>query len=262
MKKLINFTTVAHLLRGAFSLTLILISIQLMVPLAHGRRQTAAQQSLAVPTAPQGGCSWTAGPTMPAPIIRAVGVYFPANGRFYAMGGRTSDLPGSNLLHPYEYDPSTNTWTTKAATYPDDQVNNMACGVLTQSGTPYIYCVGGSGGASTATDRVFRYNAVTDSITIVPAPWIGNNDGTLLPGGFTVYLNKLYLFGGFHIGIGMDNRIWQFNPDTNMWVQKNAVLGTQLGYIPTATVGNFIYTIGGSTLDSQRACRCRQFISV
>ena len=60
------------------------------------------------------------------------------------MGGRASDTAGSDFTHPFEYDPATNTWTTKAATYPDNQVNNMACGVLTDAGTPYIYCVGGS----------------------------------------------------------------------------------------------------------------------
>ena len=41
-------------------------------------------------------------------------------------------------------DPAANTWTTKAATYADNQVNNMACGVMKVAGTPYIYCVGGS----------------------------------------------------------------------------------------------------------------------
>jgi hypothetical protein len=72
------------------------------------------------------------------------------------MGGRSSDVAGSDFTHPFEYDPSTNTWTTKSASYPDNQVNNMACGALTVSGTPYIYCVGGSAaGATTATARVF-----------------------------------------------------------------------------------------------------------
>ena len=71
------------------------------------------------------------------------GVFFPANGKFYAMGGRTADTAGSEFTHPLEYDPVANSWTTKSATYPDNHVNNMACGVLTDAGTPYIYCVGG-----------------------------------------------------------------------------------------------------------------------
>jgi len=93
---------------------------------------------------------------MPSVGVRLVGAFFPANGKFYEMGGRSSDVAGSDFTHPFEYDPSTNTWTTKSASYPDNQVNNMACGALTVSGTPYIYCVGGSAaGATTATARVF-----------------------------------------------------------------------------------------------------------
>ena len=105
-----------------------------------------------------------------------VGVFFPANGKFYAMGGRTSDTAGIEFTHPLEYDPGTNSWTTKSATYPDNHVNNMACGVLTDSGTPYIYCVGGR--AVTVTghgSRVFRYNPVTDyhpvAAMLARVPW-------------------------------------------------------------------------------------------
>ena len=51
-------------------------------------------------------------------------------------------------------------------TLPDNQINNMACGVLAVSGTPYIYCVGGSAATqTTATARVFFYNPVTDRAT-------------------------------------------------------------------------------------------------
>ena len=111
-------------------------------------------------------CPWSAGANFPAVVVRAVGNYFPANGRFYAMGGRSSDTPGSDSTNPFEYNPATNTWVAKVATFPDSNVNNMACGVLTVSGTPQIYCVGGSaGGGTTATARVFSYNPVTDTIT-------------------------------------------------------------------------------------------------
>jgi hypothetical protein len=181
--------------------------------------------------------------------VRLVGVYFPANGKFYAMGGRSSDSAGSDFTNPFEYDPGTNTWTTKAATYPDNQVNNMACGVLTDAGTPYIYCVGGSAaGATTATGRVFRYNPVTDVLTTVAAPW-PRAMGTTLPGGFSVFNNKLYLLGGFDIPAGEDiNDIWEFTPSPAGWVQKSALLPVPRGYIPTTTIGSLIYTGGGSDI--------------
>jgi plastocyanin/N-acetylneuraminic acid mutarotase len=200
-----------------------------------------------------GGCSppsWSAGPDLPSAGVRFVGVYFQPNGKFYAMGGRASDSVGSEFTHPFEYDPAANTWTTKAATYPDTHVNNMACGVLSDAGTPYIYCVGGSQVTIAGTfDRVFRYDPVSDVISAVAAPWPGGL-GMVLPGGFTVFNNNLYILGGFDTvtnGGQGTNQIWEFTPPTT-WVQKNAVLPVPLGYIPTTTIGNLIYTGGGSDI--------------
>ena len=105
------------------------------------------------------------------------------------MGGRTSDTAGSDFQHVLQYTPSSNTWTQKGVTLPDNQMNNMACGVLTVSGTPSIYCVGGSAAAqTTATARVFSYNPVTDTATTLTSGdnWPGDASGTILPGGFAV----------------------------------------------------------------------------
>src|SRR4029077_5838214 len=88
-----------------------------------------------------GGCApsgWSAAAPLPTPGVRFAGVYFQANGKFYAMGGRASGAAGSEFIHPFEYDPVANSWTIKSATYNDAHVNNMACGVLSDAGTPYI----------------------------------------------------------------------------------------------------------------------------
>jgi plastocyanin len=200
-----------------------------------------------------GGCApsgWSTGANLPSVGVRLVGVHFQANGKFYAMGGRSSDSAGSEFTHPFEYDPVANTWTTKSATYPDTHVNNMACGVLADAGTPYIYCVGGSQVTIVGTfDRVFRYNPVTDVISAVAAPWPGGL-GMVLPGGFTIFNNKLYILGGFDTITGGGqgtNQIWEFTPPTT-WVQKARVLPVPLGYIPTTTIGSLIYTGGGSDI--------------
>src|SRR6266550_4328136 len=114
-------------------------------------------------------CSWSAGSDLPSPGVRFVGVFFPANGKFYVMGGRAFDGGGGEFTNLFEYDPINNSWTTKSAAYPDNQVNNMGCAVLNDSGTDYIYCVAGSDSAtSTSTGRVFRYDPVADSITTIP----------------------------------------------------------------------------------------------
>jgi hypothetical protein len=220
-------------------LAVLFLAVVVSVPLS--KAQIAPHQPLVC------AGSWSAGPNLPSPAVRSVGVYFPANGKFYAVGGRSADTVGSDFTHPFEYDPVSNSWTTKSATYLDNQVNNMACGVLTDAGTPYIYCVGGSAaGQTTAASRVFRYDPVTDTISAVAAPWPGAA-GTILPGGFTIFQNKLYILGGFNINVAMTDQIWEFTPGTNAWVQKGAVLPVQRGYIPTTTIGSLIYTGGGAS---------------
>ncbi len=196
-------------------------------------------------------CGWSPGPDMPSVGVRSVGVYFPANGKFYEMGGRSSDSAGSDFLHPFEYDPGTNSWTTKSATYPDNQVNNMACGVLTVAGTPSIYCVGGSAaGQTTAAARVFFYNPITDTISSLTGSdnWPGDVAGTTLPGGFAVTGNQLYILGGFNINIAATNQIWAFDPTAGAgakWTQKvNTPVGVM--YAPTCAIGGIIYLGGAS----------------
>src|SRR6476660_5832679 len=202
-----------------------------------------------------GSCAqsgWSTAAPLPTPGVRMAGVYFPANGKFYGMGGRAADTAGNEFTHPFEYDPNTNAWTTKAATYPDNLVNNIACGVLTDAGTPYIYCAGGSmiSTPTVTTGRVFRYNPVTDTISTVAAPWPAAGT-TVIPGGFTVFQNKLYILGGFDTVTGGGqgiNQIWEFTPSPAAWVQKPTNLPVPLGYIPTTTIGSLIYTGGGSDI--------------
>jgi N-acetylneuraminic acid mutarotase len=203
------------------------------------------------PTATPTGCTWAGGPDLPSPDTRSVGVFFPANGKFYVMGGR--DANNVELTNPFEYDPVANTWTTKSATYPDAFTNNMACGVLNDSGTDYIYCAGGSNFATqTTSGRVFRYDPIADAITSVASNFPPGDNGTL-PGGFTVFNNTLVTLGGFDIpnGVGT-NQIWQFTPSPAGWVQKSATLPVPLGYLPTTTIttatGTFIYTGGGADI--------------
>ena len=200
-----------------------------------------------------GGCApsgWSAGPDMPTVLVRAVGVHFQADGNFYTVGGRTADTAGSDFQHVLQYNPTSNSWTQMASTLPDNQMNNMACGVLTVSGSPLIYCVGGSAAAqTTATARVFTYDPVTDTPALLGSDdWPGDAAGTILPGGFTVANNKLYIMGGFNINVASTNEIWEFNPNAgagSRWTQKvNAPEGIM--YAPTCTINGLIYVGGAS----------------
>ena len=193
---------------------------------------------------------WSSALDLPTELGHATGVYFPANGRFYAMGGRMSDSRGGDVTTPYEYNPETNAWAFKTAPFPDNQVSHMACGVLSADDKPYIYCVGGIavGGSTNATRRVFRYDPVADKIqTVGIDPWNESAPDTL-PGGFAVVGNKLYILGGFNIGNNVTDRIFEFSPERTIgtqWARKTAVLPVPLGFVPAATVGDRIYTAGG-----------------
>ena len=195
--------------------------------------------------------SWSAGPNLPTLLVRAVGVYFPADGNFYIMGGRTTNFAGSDFQHVLRYTPSTNTWMQMASTLPDNAMANMACGVLTISGTPYIYCVGGSAaGQTTATARVFFYNPATDTATTLTAAdnWPGDAASTILPGGFAVTNNKLYILGGFNINVASTNQIWQFDPTAGAGSKWTQMVNTPEGimYAPTCAIGGIIYVGGAS----------------
>ena len=204
-----------------------------------------------------GACApsgWSAGPDMPTALVRAVGVHFQADGNFYTVGGRISDAAGDDFQHVLQYNPTSNSWTQMASTLPDNQMNNMACGVLTVSGTPLIYCVGGSAaGQTTATARVFTYDPATDTPALLGSDdWPGDAAGTILPGGFTVANNKLYILGGFNINVASTNEIWEFDPNAaagSRWTQK---MNTPEGimYAPTCAIDGIIYVGGASDWDT------------
>ena len=166
------------------------------------------------------------------------------------MGGRTSDTAGDDFQHVLRFDTASNNWLQMPSTLPDNQMNNMACGVLTVSGTPLIYCVGGSAaGQTTAASRVFTYDPATDTPALLGSDdWPGDVGGTILPGGFTVANNKLYILGGFNINVASTNQIWEFDPDAaagSRWTQKvNTPEGIM--YAPTCTINGIIYVGGAS----------------
>ena len=55
------------------------------------------------------------------------------------------------------------------------------------------------------------------------------NPGSVLPGGFAVANNKLYILGGFNINVASTDGIWEFDPNAaegSRWTEKvNAPVG-------------------------------------
>jgi N-acetylneuraminic acid mutarotase len=195
---------------------------------------------------------WATSPAnLPDTLIRAAGV--DVNGNFYVIGGRTSDTAGSDFQHILVFDSNSGSWTEPAPTLPDNQTNNMACASLTVGNNSVIYCVGGSAaGQSTATARVFSYdpNVMLNPIQTLSSAdnWPGDPSGTILPGGFAVANNKLYILGGFNINVSSTNQIWEFNPAGavgSKWTQEvHAPEG--IAFASATTINGVIYVAGAS----------------
>ena len=78
--------------------------------------------------------------------------------------------------------------------------------------------------------------------------WPGDASGTILPGGFAVVNNKLYILGGFDINVASTNQIWEFDPTQPVGSKWTPKVNTPEGimYAPTCAIGGIIYVGGAS----------------
>jgi hypothetical protein len=199
--------------------------------------------------------------TNPLKLKRGGAAAYPPNGKVYLMGGRHGvDGEDTTLTNIYEYTPGNpGRWLLKGAQIDPGLVGNrytanMAVAVLTDTGGVHIYAVGGSSIDSVPIDRVRVYDPVADSITTLASDsWPASP--VRIPGGWAVYDNKLYIFGGFsRLGDGaVYDDTWRFDPLAeagSRWTQLDtADLKQARGYIAGATLDGYIYAMGGDTWD-------------
>jgi hypothetical protein len=199
------------------------------------------------------GASWSSiSPIIASPgLTRAGGTYFPGDGKVYVIGGRTADDPDQGNSTIYTYDPGTDTWGTATTALTDTKVSNLAVAMLNSPSGPRIYAVGGSypsGSADLLPTNIVRvYDPVGGSLT--QADNWPQTSPLVIPGGWTVFNNKLYIFGGYDpVAVAMIPDIWEFDPmaaSGSQWTHKSATLSLARSYIATQTIGNFIYLAGG-----------------
>jgi len=276
--------------RRMFSLVLVVCGFALLVGVAlvaDGRGRPAARVlaapagSVAAPTqvaAAQAGArrlapagAWSAIATFPAALVsptpgtnpllikRAAAAAYPPNGNVYLLGGRHGlDGQDTALRWIWEYSPSANTWLMKNALLDGTQqgsifTSNMATAVLTDSTGVHIYAVGGNSVDDVVTSTVRVYDPVADSLSFSD-PWPANPPR--LPGGWAVYSNTLYIFGGFsyqanNLQGGVFTDTWKFDPlalPGAKWSQvSSAPLSLGRAFTAGATLDGFIYAIGGNT---------------
>ena len=195
---------------------------------------------------PAGPCPASGCPTRLAFISRPTGSFTP-----WAVA--PADTAGSEFTHPFEYDPNTNTWTTKAATYPDNHGEQHGLRRAHRRRNA-LHLLRGRLASPPRRSRPIASSAtilLTDTISPVAAPWPAARDNCSARWLHRVFNNKLYILGGFDTVTGGGqgiNQIWEFTPSPAAWVQKPTVLPVPLGYIPTTTIGSLIYTGGGSDI--------------
>ena len=128
------------------------------------------------------------------------------NGKIYVIGGRN---PYSGVLDVVEeYDPATDTWTTKAP-MATDRYNSRAVAVNNK-----IYVIGGLD-YSGALAVVEEYDPLSDTWTTkTPMPIVRYAFGA------AEYNNKIYVIGGVRASGGITNSIEEYDPATDTWSEK------------------------------------------
>jgi N-acetylneuraminic acid mutarotase len=169
-----------------------------------------------------------------------LGVARATNGKIYAIGGYNSTIVENHgiLATNEEYNPETDTWTTKASM---PTAREFVTVVASMNGK--IYAIGGIGGGGLNTsDIVEEYDPVTDMwISRTKLPQSGVDGG----GAVSADNGKIYLIGGY----GNTPSVLEYDPIHDIWAEKVSVpmpMGRTFLGVAKGTNGK-IYAIGGAT---------------
>ena len=179
--------------------------------------------------------SWTTKASMPTARAQ-LGVAV-VNGKIYAIGGGNNTAAGPTVLSVNEeYDPATNTWTTKEPM----PTARHSFGIAVYENK--IYCIGGSiNGPMLAVNEI--YDPATDTWetkTPMPTPRAALSAN--------VVTDKIYLIGGNPANTTNE----AYDPYTDSWKTK-AEIPTGAVYAQSAVVKNKIFLFGGlSSRDSNQ----------
>jgi hypothetical protein len=275
MKRQINSSIRAHLIRGAFYLLLLLAVCALPFALAKSRSrgtptnvtnnvsaaadsvETFSQSQLGnIPAARPQDSTDTGGPDdanalenlptvgcVPGPWTLAANYPFvlespgvTSNGTFaYSAGGRAANT--TNAF--YRYDPVANTWTSLA----NMPTAEYAAGVAYAANVNKVYLFGGLDASNNLLRTTQIYNIATNT-------W---STGAAMPAArfFSAALyyganGKIYVIGGFVDAVGtVGNQTWEYDPVANTWNTSRANMPGGLAGSGHSIVGQFIFIQGG-----------------
>jgi hypothetical protein len=162
------------------------------------------------------------------PTARGCGVATSVNGKIYAIGG--TNAAGVILSTVEEYDPATDTWTTKA----NMPTARFALGVVTANNGK-IYAIGGVNSLA-----VEEYDPATNT-------WIIKANMTVSRWSIGIAASgngKIYVIGGQ----GRGGEMAEYDPGTDTWAMKASMpLGERILAAGATSNAGKIYAIGGHT---------------
>ena len=158
------------------------------------------------------------------------------NGKIYCIGGQQGYDVALDIVQ--EYDPETNTWTTKSPM--PTKRTNLASVVFDEK----IYCIGGDDTTSSVS-ILEVYDPVADTWTTKSSmPKSKTELGAELIDG------KIYCFGGSFMeeggGVG-SQETFEYNIATDKWVSKQS-LPYSRGEVKTASIDGKLYSLKSGTL--------------
>jgi N-acetylneuraminic acid mutarotase len=155
------------------------------------------------------------------------------NGKIYAIGGGLS-WGGTCVSAVEEYDPATDTWTTKSD-MPTARANLSTCVVNGK-----IYAIGGATGPTEIFSIVEEYDPATDTWTTkANMPTARNFPSACVLNG------KIYVIGGAFSQQGLTSIVEIYDPGTNTWSDTISDMQTVRAGFATSIVNGRIYAFGG-----------------
>jgi len=182
--------------------------------------------------------SWDNSTIIPMPTARNGAAACTVNGKIYVIGGtcQTGSLAWAGISTVEEYDPATNTWTTKQ-NKPTPGWGLRAC-VLEGK----IYVTGGNVQYPNISAVLEVYDPVKDEWEIKASMPEAKYSHSICA------LNeRIYSFGGWdNCATGpFYKKVEVYNPTTDIWTQGSDIPLT-LGELSAVAVGNKIYIMGGT----------------
>jgi N-acetylneuraminic acid mutarotase len=190
------------------------------------------------------GPPWATKSPMPTPRYDlVVGV---VNEKIYAIGGTQFGNAQFRYLQTVEeYDPATDTWTTKS---PMPTAKNGGAVAAVVDGK--IYVIGGY----PIFGPVQQYDPATDTWQI-KSPGSGCAGGCVESAAASLD-GKIYVFDGIVTGVAsIDNTrfVNQYDPMTDTWTRKNDMPGSiNLHRMAAGVVNGQIYVVGGQPISNER----------